>query len=191
MNTTTDSFFKHLSYLAIGTVALLMIPLIAMQYTGEVDWSLSDFVIMGALIFGTGFFYLILTRKTENAVFKIAAGLALGSSFFLIWSNLAVGLIGSESNAINLSYFGVILIGVIGAVISRFKANGLMITLFSMAGAMVLIALIAFVLGAHNYPYSSVMEILGVTGFFVVPFVLSGLLFRNASGLDIKEDSDE
>lgn len=161
-----------------------------MQFRDEVVWTLFDFIIAGVLLFGTGVGYILITRKAENLVYKIATGIALASGFFLIWANLAVGLIGSENNLENQMYFGVILIGIIGAALSRFKARGMMITLFAMAASMIVISIIAFSMGAHLYPHSSVMEIIGVTCFFVVPFVFSGLLFRNAAGIDPSSNSE-
>ncbi len=188
---TTMTLSKKLLILSGATFSLLLIPLIAMQFTDEVVWSAFDFIIAGLLLFGTGFGYLLITIKAENFIYKVASGLALASGLFLVWANLAVGLIGSENNPENLMYFGVILVGLVGAGISRFKARGMSITMFAMAGSMVLIAIIAFMLGAHNYPYSSVLEILGVTGFFSVPFVLSALLFHNVAGPDTEGEINE
>ncbi|MFV1884021.1 MAG: hypothetical protein ACMZ7B_06015 [Balneola sp.] len=188
---TTNSIPGSLLRVLLIVFGLLLIPLIAMQFTNEVVWTLSDFVIAGTLLFGTGLSYVLITTKAENFVYKMATGLALVSVLFLIWANLAVGLIGSENNPENLMYFAVILIGMIGAGISRFKPKGMMLTLFAMAASMVIIALIAFALGAHHYPYSSTMEILGVTAFFTVPFILSGLLYRNAAGFDVKDEINE
>lgn len=190
MNTTKPIPESLLRVLLI-TIGILFIPFIAMQFTDEVVWSLSDFVIAGTLLFGTGSGYILVAKKAENVVYKIATGLALASGLFIIWANLAVGLIGSENNPENLMYFGVILVGILGAVISRLNARGLMITMFSIAACMIIVAVIAFALGAHHYPYSSVMEILGVTAFFAVPFILSGLLYRNAAGLDVKNETNE
>ena len=73
-------------------VALLLIPLIAGQFTNEVNWNLSDFVVMGALLFVTGFFFELVMRlfsKTKHrAIFLIIIVLV----FLLIWAELAVGI---------------------------------------------------------------------------------------------------
>ena len=39
--------------LGIATIVLI-IPLIAMQFTTEVNWDISDFIIAGLLLYGTG-----------------------------------------------------------------------------------------------------------------------------------------
>lgn len=187
---THTPLFKSIAYLLLATIAILMIPLIAMQFSGEVDWTLSDFIFAGILIFGTGLTYKLITWKYKDIAFRIAVGFALFSGFFLIWSNLAVGIIGSEDNEFNLLYFLVIAVGIIGAFITRFKPAGLMYTLFSMAALQVIIAITALLIGMSEIPGSSVYEILTVNGFFFTLFVVAGLLFRNAGSHKSAPDID-
>ncbi len=186
---TSDNFLKNTGYLAAGTIVLLLIPFIAMQFSGEVDWSITDFIIAGALLFGTGFSFLIVIRNSENVLYKAATGMASAAGLFLVWSNLAVGLIGSENEAINLVYFGVIAIGLIGVFLSRFKAQGMAFTLFGMALACVIIAVVALSLGMQNLPHSSATEIIGVNALFMVLFTLSGILYRHAAQDESKTES--
>ena len=40
-----------LTRVAMATIALLLIPLVAMQFTREVDWTAGDFLVMGVLLF--------------------------------------------------------------------------------------------------------------------------------------------
>lgn len=177
---TINTVLKSVTFPAIATALLLMIPLVAMQFSYEVVWTLSDFIFAGVLIFGTGFTYKLITGRSESTAFRIAFGFALLTGFFLIWSNLAVGLIGSEDNEFNLLYFLVIGIGVSGAFIARFKAIGLMYTLFTMSAAQAVIAIAALLTGMSNVPHSSVYEILAVNGFFIMLFVVAAMLFRYA-----------
>ena len=185
-----QSLSKSLLYLMSGTAAILMVPFIAMQFTSEVMWTLSDFIFAGTLILGTGFAYLFVTRKSHTIAYKVAVGFALGTGFLLIWSNLAVGVIGSEDNPINLFYFGVIAIGVIGAVTARFKTEGMVITLFLAAFLQAMIAAVAIIGGHYESPASSVIEILAVNGFFVTLWIISALLFRYADQ-EQKEEVEE
>ncbi len=53
--------------------------------------------------------------------------------------------------------------------------------LFATAFAQMLVAVIALIAGMHQYPGSSVSEILSVNGFFAALFVGSALLFREAA----------
>lgn len=181
---TNSNFYRSVGYVAIATGILLLIPLIGMQFSDDVVWTLSDFVIAGILLFGTGFAYIWVTRVLatvgDSTFYRAAVGLALFSGLFLIWSNLAVGIIGSENNSINTLYFGVIFIGITGAVIARFQPHGMAYVMFTMALTQALIAGIALFTGMAEVPESSVTEILTVNGFFITLFTVSALLFRYA-----------
>lgn len=170
---------------AIATAALLMIPLVAMQFTGEVAWDKTDFLVAGVLIFGTGLTYTLITRKSENMGYRVAIGFALFTGLFLVWVNMAVGIIGSSDNPFNLVYFGVIAVGIIGALIARFRARGMALVMVAMALSQSLIAVIALANGMQQSPVSPVHEILGVNGFFVALFLASALLFRYAASREV------
>lgn len=86
---------KRLFGILLTVAFILSIPLVAMQFTKEVDWRLGDFVIMGILLTGTGLLCEMVIRKVkkpENRFIIIAAILAL---LFLIWAELAVGIFGT------------------------------------------------------------------------------------------------
>ncbi len=179
MNSSKDvSIFKFITGLAITIGLLLLIPLIAMQFTDEVVWTLSDFIIAGTFLFGTGLTYKLITRKSGNVTYRVAIGFALFTGLFLLWVNGAVGVIGSENNPVNLLYFGVIAVGIIGAMIARFQAAGLAYTMFAMALTQALVAVLAIIGGYHPNPESAVFEIIAVNGFFIMLFIISALIFR-------------
>lgn len=193
---TDSNFYTSIAYLALATVFLLLIPLIAMQFTDEVVWTLSDFIFAGGLLFGTGFMYILITRILEtqmanNIVYRIAVGFALFTGLFLIWVNAAVGIIGSEDNPFNMMYFGVIAVGIIGGFIARFRPHGMVHTMLAMAIAQALVAAIALVGGFYQSPPSTVFHIIGVNGFFITLFVISALLFRFAEQEQIADNIAE
>lgn len=175
-------------WLALITGSILLIPLIAMQLTSEVLWTFSDFLFAGTLIFGTGLTYKIVTRESEKLVYRAAVGTALFTGFILIWANGAVGIIGSESNPINLAYYGVIFIGLLGTVVSRLQSKGMTLTMLITALAQALLTATALIGGFYQSPPSSVTEILGVNGFFIILWSISALLFRNAAEKDDKPE---
>lgn len=180
MNTQTN-FFRSLAEATLFTVLLLSVPFIASYFTDEVVWSASDYIVAGILLFGTGLTYKLIADKTAGTAYKAAVGIALFTGLFLIWSNLAVGIIGSEDNTFNLIYFGIPLIGIIGAIIVRFKAEGLAKTMFTLCFAHMLVTVIALITGMHQVPDSSVMKVLIVNAFFIFLFGVSALLFRYAA----------
>jgi len=82
--------------ITFGTVlAILSIPLIAMQFTKEVNWDLSDFIIMGLLLSVTGLAIEFVTRKIKSFNLKIVLTAVILFLLFLIWAELAVGIFGS------------------------------------------------------------------------------------------------
>jgi hypothetical protein len=86
---------KRLIIILSAITTLLCIPLIAMQFTNEVNWTASDFVVMGILMFGTGLlceFILRLVTTTRNRIILCGAILIL---FLLTYVELAVGLFGT------------------------------------------------------------------------------------------------
>ena len=166
---------------ALATVLVLLVPLVASQFTDEVAWSAADSIIMGVLIFGTGLSYIMLSRYSSNFTYRLAIGLALGTTLFMVWANLAVGLIGSGPHMGNLMYIGVVAVAIMGAFSSRFKAAGMERAMYYCALSLVLIAAIALIAKMDSYTGASMIEILGVNGFFAALYAISGLLFRNVA----------
>ena len=98
MKTETQTNFNLTQRLAtvMGIVALiLLIPLVAMQFTKEVNWDLADFIIMGILLFVTGMAIEVVTRKVRSTKVKLALTLIILFVLFLVWAELAVGIFGS------------------------------------------------------------------------------------------------
>ena len=86
---------KRFIGIVLTAALLLLVPLIAMQFTNEVDWSLFDFVIAGVLLLGTGLLCELVIRKVKKIEYRIAICAALLIVLFLIWAELAVGIFGT------------------------------------------------------------------------------------------------
>lgn len=166
---------------ALITALILMIPLIAMQFTEEVDWGLADFIVMGILVFSVIFCFLLIRSSKAHLAYRVGFTLGLGAAFLMVWANLAVGLIGSGPNLANLMYPGVLVVGITGMFLSNFKPGGMQLTMYGMAIALGVVAIIALLAGVHLRTDSSIIEVLGVNGFFASLFMLSGLMFRYAA----------
>ena len=74
---------------------LLIIPLIAMQLTDEVEWSLFDFIIMGTLLLITGLMGEIIFKKVKKYKHRVILYVIVSITFLLIWAELAVGIFGT------------------------------------------------------------------------------------------------
>lgn len=169
-------------YIAFATAIILSIPLIAMQYTKEVNWGLLDFIVMGILLFSTGIAYVLIIRASESFIYRIAVGVAVLAVLLLIWMNLAVGIIGSEGNPINLLYFGVVGISIIGAWISRLKPAGMARTMFLTGFIQILIPVILLFFGNFTIrENTNIGFVFGINIFFTVLFMISAILFKNSS----------
>lgn len=77
----------------LGVAAgVLLIPLMAMQFTAEVDWTLFDFVAAAALIVGIGTLYVFGARMVRTTRQRLVLGASLGLLLLVIWAELAVGI---------------------------------------------------------------------------------------------------
>ena len=163
--------------ITLATAFILLLPLLAMQFTNEVVWDRVDFAVAGALLFGAGLTYELVARKARetgnNIAYRAAVGVAIATALILVWMNLAVGLIGNEDNPANLMYGGVLAVGIIGAMIARFQPDGMARALFATALAQMLVGVIALIAGLG---FTLIMN-----GFFAALWVGSALLFRKAA----------
>ena len=117
----------------------------------------------------------------HTTAYRLAAAVALGTALLLIWGIGALGVVGQEGDSFDLIYFAVLAVGIVGALIARFRAEGMARAMFAMALGLAVVAVVALVAGKQHSTGSSVLEILGLTCFFAAPFVVSGLLFLYAA----------
>lgn len=128
---------------------LLSVPLIAMQFTDEVQWGVFDFIFMGVLMCAIASAIEFMLGRSRNRYYRAGAVLAIMTAFLLIWGNAAVGLIGSGED--NIFYFAVFAAGLVGAVGVKFEARGMAKTLVTMAVIQALIPVIVF--GSRFVPW--------------------------------------
>ena len=86
---------KRLTGILITVVLILLVPLVAMQFTNEVKWDVFDFVVMGVLLLGTGLTCELVLRKVKKFQHRILLIAAILIALFLIWAELAVGIFGT------------------------------------------------------------------------------------------------
>ncbi|RZJ84036.1 MAG: hypothetical protein EOO64_04855 [Massilia sp.] len=86
------SLGKSLLTVALVTAAILTIPLLAMQFTTEVVWTGSDFVIAGILLAFTGLVLTFVLRKVRTTRSRLFAIGVIGLGFVYCWAELAVGI---------------------------------------------------------------------------------------------------
>ena len=162
--------WRPLAWGAAG--ALLLLPLVAMQFTDEVKWTGSDFMIFGLMLAAGGGLIELAVHTTGNLSYRAGVAIAVLASFLLLWVNGAVGIIGNEENPANLMFGGVLLVVIAGALVSRGRPRGLARTMVAAATVQGLIALITSLLGLGH--------ILVVTAGFMVLWLLAGALFHRS-----------
>ena len=157
-----------------------MIPL-SMQFTDEIQWNEAIAYIVILLAVG-GVYELWQWLKTRDRTYRIAFGVGLAGVLFLGWVSGAVGIIGSENQPVNLLYWAVPVIGLIGSLISRFKPRGMALTLFAVALVQFLVPVVALTISPEvSWGNVGVIGVFVTNSLFAVMFVVSALLFRRAS----------
>ena len=165
----------------LAAAVLLMVPLVAMQFTDEVVWTLSDFVIMGVALVGTGALLELALMKRDDLLYRLAAGVGLAAAFLLFWVNAAVGIIGAATNDANFMYLGVLAVAGAGAFVARLRPRAMSRAMVATAVALVLVGALAVAAGLGAGAPAWELKVVFLTGFFAVPFLGSAWLFRLAA----------
>ena len=158
---------------------LLLVPLVAMQFTDEVNWTASDFVFAAVLFLAVGVPLDLVMRRSGDRAYRAGGAVALGTAFLVVWINAAVGIIGSEHSDVNLLFFAVLAIGIIGALVARFRPLGLSRAMAATAAAQAAVAIGALVAGWTS-PATSRVEVVALW-VFVALWAASAALFRVAA----------
>ncbi len=85
----------RLNGIMLTATLILLLPLLAMLVTNEVDWQLFDFIIAGILLFGTGLAIELVLRKVKSTRKRLLICAVILGTLFVIWAELAVGIFGS------------------------------------------------------------------------------------------------
>lgn len=160
-------------WLWLAAAALLSLPALAMRFFPEagVDWDGRDFAVMGVMLaVGCGLCELA-TRLSANWAYRAAFALAVLTGFLTVWVNLAVGMLGNEGHPANLMFAGVLLVAGAGALVARFRAQGMARAMAAAGLAQLLAVAIAVPMGF------SPLELLLTAG-FALPWFVSALLFH-------------
>ena len=178
---TSGKYYKELVLILLITASLLIIPLSAMLFTNEVNWTASDFFAAWIMLSIAGLAYRSMTRRMERIEYKAAAAIAAAASLFLLWSNLAVGIIGNEDNPANWLYIIVLAVEIIGVIISNFDSGKMARALFATAIAQAFVPVIAFIFWRSSFE-SEIFIVLAANAFFVLLFASAGVLFLRSQG---------
>ncbi len=148
------------------------------------SWDWLDFLVAGALLLAVGGTYALAMRMSGNTAYRAAVVVALGAALVLFWVNGAVGIIGDENNDANMLYLGVLVVGVIGGLLVRFRPAGMSRAMLATAIAQMLVPLIAFLAGMAATGPAWPWDVIVLTAFFSGLWLLSAWLFRHSETVD-------
>ncbi len=77
-------------------LCLLLLPLLAMQFTDEVKWNITDFIIAGIFLCSTGCIYKYVIKKITHKNYRFFITIIFITLSLLVWGELAVGIFGTS-----------------------------------------------------------------------------------------------
>lgn len=91
------SIQKNIIRITIVVGLILLVPLVLTLLGSGVDgegwhWTLGDFIVMGALLFGTGLAIDFAARKITHPVYRVLAVIAIVALFLLIWAGMVANV---------------------------------------------------------------------------------------------------
>ena len=172
MDRVLDNRWRAARWASVGIA--LLVPLVAMRFTDEVVWTLGDFAAAGVLLGGAVATYEVGLRLPRNLTYRAGLGLLVLSTLFLVWMNLAVGLLGTDPA--NVLYAAVVAVAAAGSFGCRMAPAGLARTSGAMAIVQASIAALAVPM-----QWGSPFEIVVGNGAFVGCFAIAAWLFARAA----------
>lgn len=168
---------------ALVTALFLVIPLLGNTFVEGWNWPPGAFVRFGAIVFGIGLTYQLVTRNRDAIAYRAAVGIAFMTGFLLMWGNFVQM---ADVNPAAAMYFGVPIVGLIGAAVARLRPKGMARALFATAFAQTLVlTAVLTLLIARNPQVTSWTppEWRGFVGnaVHVLLFAASALLFQKAA----------
>lgn len=86
---------KRLFTILFVVAITVLIPLVAMQFTSQVRWSLFDFIVAAVVLLSAGLLVEIILRSATSPLRRAILCLILFVALVLLWMELAVGIFGS------------------------------------------------------------------------------------------------
>lgn len=171
---------KDCLIVALLPLALLLIPLAGQLTVNGWHWTWTDFLFAWVVFSITTLLYrFLVTRPAANSAYKAGAALAVVAGFLVFWITAAVQIIGDENPA-NILYFGVILTGLGGVALARFRPAGMAKAAFATAAVTFVIPIVGIVLASADFS-PGIPQVFLLNGCFALMFAAAGLLFLHSA----------
>jgi len=163
-----------------ATAVILFLPLVAMQFTEEVNWTVGDFVFAGGLLLGAGVTYELAAR-IGGLAYQAGTVAALGTGILTLWITGAVGIIGSEDNPGNQLYLLTVALAIAGAITARGRAGRMVWTMALTSVATIAAPVIAYAGVAEPQGDVLAPEVFAATAVLAAGWSLSAFFFSRAA----------
>jgi len=183
MNTTNNSRGRRRSLWkgpALITALILLIPALGNYFVAGWNWGVAAFGLLGTLVFVLSLTYQLVTRNVDTLAYRAAVGVALVAALPLFWMNWVQAA--DDVNPAALLYFWVLVVGIAGAALARFRPHAMALALFVTALAQASVLAVAVIRNLQAIPWTAaVWRGFGGNTVFLILFVGSALLFRKAA----------
>ena len=160
-----------------GSALLLLVPFAAMRFTSEVNWTASDFVVMGTLLAVVCGIVELAVRRGGSIAYKLGVMAAVGGAFLIVWANLAVG---HEHAPYDYPFYLALLVGVLGSAFARLRPKDMMAAMLATAAALIVALRLAMIHEADAEGGNLLVTAVGSLA-IALPFLVSAWLFRKAA----------
>ena len=155
--------------------ALLLTPLVVMQFSDEWHWTIGSFLFAGAMIGGVGLLYDFVEWASASRAYRTGSAVAIMASFLTVWTTLV------RDDGTAISYFLLIMAAVVGGFSAWFRPAGMARTMLGVAIMQALLGVaIATAPSTASMPDGSSRALL-FAGFFTALWLISATFFRVAS----------
>lgn len=125
-----------------------------------------------------------MSTQPGTTAYRLGAAVALFACFLEVWMNLAVGIVGSEDNPVNLGFYLVVATAGACAFTARLRADGMARAMVAVAGLQALLALVvATAPSTVRDDPKGPMGVLVLSGGFVMLWLIAAALFHRSARL--------
>lgn len=157
--------------------ALLAAPLVAMQFTDEVDWTPADFAFAAVLIGAVGLGLEAALRLGPNAFWRAGAVVALATAFLMTWINAAVAIVGGDGSPAGPLFLVVPAVALAGTALARLRPAGMARAMLAAAAAQAAVPAFAQIAGIGASGADDIRKVVVLTAGFAAMWLASAWLF--------------
>jgi hypothetical protein len=161
-----------------AALALLLTPLVMMQFSDEWHWTIGSFLFAGIVIGGVGLLYELAERVSGSRAYRAGVAVALVTSFLTVWTTIV------RDDGTGIGFFLLIMAAAVGAFSAWLQPAGMARTMFGVAIMQALLGIAIATAPTTASTPDGVSRALLFSGFFMALWLASATLFRAAAKRD-------